>query len=48
MAEALGVNERTVRRYIEEGKLEAIQLPKGFRVSEEDFARFTQRRRVRR
>ena len=40
VADRLGVSVFTIRRYIRAGKLKAVRLDAGFRVSREDIAEF--------
>ncbi len=44
IAEGLGVNVLTIRRYIQAGKLEAIKLSKEYRIKQEDFDKFIRER----
>jgi len=46
IAELLKVHPRTIERWISQGKLTAIRLEKGYRVTAEDFEEFLQQRRT--
>ena len=47
IAKVLKVNLMTVRRWINSGKLPAIDLGKGYRVSKANFEKFLDERQVR-
>jgi excisionase family DNA binding protein len=47
MADRLKVNEATVRQWIREGDLRAIDIGKGWRISDSDFEAFLARHATR-
>lgn len=46
VADLLGVKVVTIRRYIQSGKLPAVQLEKEFRISKKDLEEFLNKRKV--
>ena len=46
IAEFLRVNERTVRRWINDGSLPALQLGREYRIDREDFRSFCDARKT--
>jgi len=49
IAEKLNVHPRTIRRWIREGRLRAIQPgPRTYRIAKEDFESFLEERRTNR
>lgn len=46
VADRLGVSVFTIRRYIRSGKLRAVKLEGGYRVSREDIAEFLKAREI--
>ena len=47
VAEFFGVSQKTVRRWIESGQLEAHQLGRQWRIAPEEIERFLVTRRIR-
>lgn len=48
IGERLNVSTRTVVRWIEEGKLQAYQFGKDYRIEEEDYQMFLEESKVKR
>ncbi|MFN2251222.1 MAG: helix-turn-helix domain-containing protein [Anaerolineae bacterium] len=46
VADRLGVSVFTIRRYIRSGKLRAVRLEGGYRVSRDDIAEFLKAREI--
>ena len=46
IAKILGVKAVTIRRWVARGELPAIDLGKEYRISEKDFQKFLEKRKV--
>ena len=46
IAQILGVKTVTIRRWVAKGELPAIDLGKEYRISEKDFQKFLEKRKI--